>query len=250
MARGASDSLVLDIETVPDLARWHPPEAAPGSPAPAVFPPTWAHRVIVVGYARFDGADRLISHGVIATPENVTDADGTERSLIEGLTAAIGSGPRRPILVTYNGRGFDLPVLALRALCHGVALPWYYRDRNVRARHSDDGHLDLCDWLADHGAIRAGSLDALARLVGLPGKGEIDGAHVEPLYRAGDLAAIEAYCVRDVVQTAFLYLRVKLLQGRLDRAAYRARATALLAQVGAAIPGAVRERLLLADTDG
>jgi hypothetical protein len=129
-----------------------------------------------------------------------------------------------------------------------VSVPWYYRDRNVRSRHSDEGHLDLCDYLADHGAVRAGSLDAIARLVGLPGKGAIDGSQVEGLYRAGELAAIERYCVRDVVQTAFVYLRVRLLQGKLDRASYRARATALLDQIGG-FEGVARERLLL-DTAG
>ena len=58
-------------------------------------------------------------------------------------------------------------------------MPWYYRDRSVRHRYSQDGHIDLCDWLADHGAARSSSLDALARLIGLPGKVGVDGSQIE-----------------------------------------------------------------------
>ena len=48
MARTPSaDYLILDIETVPDSERWVRPELPHGESA---FPPTWAHRIIVVGY--------------------------------------------------------------------------------------------------------------------------------------------------------------------------------------------------------
>ena len=247
VARAGSDALVLDLETVPDEDRWSPPKGPEGAPSP--FPPNWAHRIVVIGYARLDRDDALIDHGVIASTGDTADA--RERTLIEGLSRAIDRGPARARLVTFNGRGFDLPVIALRALGHGVALPWYYGDRNVRARHHDEGHLDLCDWLADHGATRTGSLDAIARLVGLPGKQGVDGSQVEGLYRAGDLAAIEHYCLRDVAQTAFLYLRFRLLQGRIDRAQYAHRAAALFdafaigGRVAAVLEGAQRDRLLL-----
>jgi len=109
-----------------------------------------------------------------------------------------------------------------------VPLAWYYRERGVRYRYSEEGHIDLCDWLADHGATRSGSLDAVARLFGLPGKVGVDGSQVEGLYRAGQLAKIQAYCLADVVQTAFILLRFRLLQGVLSPTAYVDAATALL----------------------
>ena len=115
--------------------------------------------------------------------------DERERALLEDFSRFVGRA--RPVLVTYNGRSFDLPVIALRSLCHGVSLGWYYREQNVRYRYSEEGHLDLCDWLADHGATRSGSLDAIARLIGLPGKVGVDGSQVEGLYRAGQLASIQ-----------------------------------------------------------
>ena len=136
------------------------------------------------------------------------------------------------MLVTYNGRRFDLNVLALRALCHGVPLGWYYRDPALRERANEERHLDLCDALADHGAARSSSLDALAKLIGLPGKLGVDGSQVDGLYARGELAAIASYCLADVAQTALLFLRYRVLQGRLTLEAYRAAARSLLAGLG------------------
>ncbi|MBK9032693.1 MAG: ribonuclease H-like domain-containing protein [Myxococcales bacterium] len=210
--------LVLDLETVPDTTRWSRPELTPGVEAP--FPPTWAHRIIVIGCLWLDRDYRLRRLGVIG------DDRADEQHVLVELSRWIGRA--KPVLVTYNGRAFDLPVIALRSLCHGVPLAWYYRERGVRYRYSEEGHIDLCDWLADHGATRSGSLDAVARLFGLPGKIGVDGSQVEGLYRAGQLAKIQAYCLADVVQTAFVLLRFRLLQGVLAPAAYVDAATALL----------------------
>jgi 3'-5' exonuclease len=215
--------LVLDLETVPDTTRWTRPELPPGVEGP--FPPTWAHRIIVVGCLWLGKDYRLRRLGVIGDQSGDDKAD--ERQILVELSRFIGRA--KPVIVTYNGRAFDLPVIALRSLRHGVPLAWYYRERGVRYRYSEEGHIDLCDWLADHGATRSGSLDAVARLFGLPGKVGVDGSQVEGLYRAGQLPRIQAYCLADVVQTAFVLLRFRLLQGVLAPAAYRATAEALLA---------------------
>jgi len=141
-------------------------------------------------------------------------------------------------------------VIALRALCHGVSLAWYYREKNVRSRYSEEGHLDLCDWLADHGATRSGSLDAVARLIGLPGKTGVDGSQVAAMYAAGQLDAIQRYCLSDVAQTALLLLRFRLLQGGLAVDEYQAATRALLdalavdGRVGDVASGANRAHLI------
>ncbi|HEX8112877.1 MAG TPA: ribonuclease H-like domain-containing protein [Kofleriaceae bacterium] len=257
MARTPSaEYLILDIETVPDTDRWQRPDLAnSGEPA---FPPTWAHRIIVIGCLWLGHDYRLKRFGVIGgepvtgaapgdapgdrpgdTPGDTRGApsgpsagaagaaaDHRERALLEDFSRFVGRA--RPVLVTYNGRSFDLPVIVMRSLCHAIALPWYYRDRDVRYRYSAEGHLDLCDWLAEHGAARAGKLDAIARLIGLPGKLGVDGSQVEGLYRAGQLASIQSYCLADVAQTALLFLRFRLLQGQIAPATYRERTTALL----------------------
>ena len=130
-------------------------------------------------------------------------------------------------LITFNGRGFDLPVLETRALRHGLSLPRYFAAGENRStyrgsRYSDAYHIDLCDFLSNFGAAyRRNSLNVLAKLIGLPGKYTIAGEDVEYLFRQGRLKEINQYCMTDVLQTFLLFLRVELLRGKLDAAGYR-----------------------------
>jgi predicted PolB exonuclease-like 3'-5' exonuclease len=162
-------------------------------------------------------------------------------------------GRWRPQVVTWNGRGFDLPVLALRALRFGLNFGWYYRGEGYRYRFSEEGHLDLCDVISDHGAARMTSLDGAARTIGLPGKGSVDGSQVEGLYNAGQIETLRRYCLSDVAQTAFLFLRYRLVAGELERDGYRHAASAMLAALetdgrfGTLLDGVDRKRLLLSD---
>jgi predicted PolB exonuclease-like 3'-5' exonuclease len=98
------------------------------------------------------------------------------------------------------------------------------------------------------------SLHGAARLIGLPGKEEgIDGSQVEGLYRAGQIEILRQYCLSDVAQTAFVFLRTRLLVGEIDRPTYTRVATDLLAAIEAdgrlarMVAHADRDRLLLAD---
>ena len=250
MPRPPKSYLVLDIETIPDAQLWtcpagdRPPghgqrAAEPGGERP--FPPTYAHRVIVIGCLWLDHDYRLKRFGLIG--EGAPDPED-ERGILEDFSTFVGR--HRPALVTYNGRTFDMPVLALRSLHCGVPMPWYYRDRSLRHRYSEAGHIDLCDWLADHGAARSSSLDALARLIGLPGKTGVDGSQIEGMFQAGLLARIQDYCLSDVVQTALLFLRFRLLQGVLDRGSYRRAVSALTGD----LKGDARLAPLLREIDG
>ncbi len=130
-------------------------------------------------------------------------------------------------LVTFNGRGFDLPVLETCALKYGLSLPRYFGNGQARqtyrgSRYADTYHIDLCDFLSNFGAVyRRGSLDLLAKLIGLPGKYIIEGGDVEYLYRQGRLKEINQYCMTDVLQTYLLLLRVELLRGNLSAGDYR-----------------------------
>ncbi len=129
-------------------------------------------------------------------------------------------------LVTFNGRGFDLPVLETRALKYGLPLSRYFGTGQNRGayrgnRYSDLYHLDLCDYLSNFGAVpRRGSLDLLSKLIGLPGKYTIAGEDVEYLHRQGRQKEINQYCITDVLQTYLLMLRVELLRGKLAPAGY------------------------------
>jgi predicted PolB exonuclease-like 3'-5' exonuclease len=237
---GGPTTLVLDIETVPDLDLYTPPEAVVGADRP--FPPLYACRPVVIGVIWLDEELACKRIGII----------GEDRSEAEMMTDFAEFMARfQPRLVTWNGRSFDLPALALRALRHGVDFGWYYRGNGYRYRFSEEGHLDLGDVLADFGAARMTSLDGAARLIGLPGKVGVDGSQVEGLFRAGQIDAIRRYCLADVAQTSFVLLRYKLVSGDIDRATYRRIAGALLSaleadgRLTALSAGIDRDRLLL-----
>ena len=121
------------------------------------------------------------------------------------------------VLVSFNGRGFDLPVLELQALRWGCSAPRYFGERDgFRARYGR--HFDLHDFLSNGGAARLrGGFDLIAKVSGLPGKIGTSGADVQGLWEAGNNAEIHRYCRRDVIQTYFLFLRVEQLCGRLSR---------------------------------
>lgn len=240
--------LVLDIETIPDAEVHTPPAPPPGAERPErpPFPPLFACRPVVIGVMWLDETFVCKRMGTIGEGKN-------EGEMLADFADFVAK--RRPHLVTWNGRGFDLPVLALRALRHGVSLPWYYQDREYRYRYSTEGHLDLCDFLSDHGAARMTSLSGAARLIGLPGKDGVDGSQVEAMFAAGQIEELRAYCLSDVTQTAFLFLRYRLLVGQIDRATYRQAATALLATIESdgrlarLVAGVDRPRLLLSDRE-
>ncbi len=208
--------LVLDIETVPDHDLYAHPEVPSGTERP--FPPLYAHKPIVIGVLWLDEQYLFRRLGVIG--------EGRDEA---GMLADFAQFAEqyRPHLVTYNGRSFDLPVIALRCLRYGLTMRFFYQDRDYRYRFSDTGHIDLYDFLSEHGAARIGSLDAIARVMGLPGKVGVDGSQVEGLYNAGQLPAIKNYCLADVAQTSFLFLRYRLLQGALDTTGYKRAANAL-----------------------
>ncbi len=211
----ARSFLVLDIETVadPDLV-W---DAAVDG-----FPPAPFHQVAALGVLWLDRAYKFQKLGAFG---GESDATPDEALVLQEFSDFVGK--RNPTMVTFNGRRFDLPVLANRMLKHGVSFPAYYTNRDYRYRYSDEGHIDLADLLTDYGASRMPSLDALAQLVGMPGKMEVDGSKVQSMYEHGKHAEIRDYCLHDVVQTTFVFLRGELLRGRLDREAYRDRAGAL-----------------------
>ncbi len=122
-------------------------------------------------------------------------------------------------LVTFHGKGFDLPVLELRSLKLGLSVPsWFASGRQA----GPDDHQDLFELLTNGGHAPSASLDLYAKLVGLPGKQGMAGKDVATLYASGALATIAGYCMTDVVQTWLLYLRYRLLEGTLAPAAYAA----------------------------
>lgn len=137
-----------------------------------------------------------------------------------------------PQLVSWNGGGFDLPVLHYRGLIHKVDAPRYWdqgegdyhdsRDfkwNNYLSRYHSR-HLDLMDLLALYSGRANAPLDELAKLMGFPGKLGMDGSAVWSQWLAGEIDAIRDYCETDVVNTYLVFLRFQKMRGVMSASEY------------------------------
>jgi predicted PolB exonuclease-like 3'-5' exonuclease len=116
-------------------------------------------------------------------------------------------------LVTFNGRGFDIPLLELAAFTHGIEARDYYL-----ARDRYRGPLDLTDWFTNYGACDfSGGLDLLAKLLGKPGRVDASGERAYGLYREGKLQEINDDCLCGALDTYFVFLRTRILTGDITR---------------------------------
>ncbi len=215
--------LVFDIETVPDKTLWTPEPPKPRSRKKTdEFPPLYAHRPIAIGFMVLaDDTYEILHFGVVGT----TTYGDDEAALIAAWSGWVQQ--LTPTLVSFNGRAFDIAVLQLRSIKHGVSLGWHNKD--YRNRYGEQ-HIDLFEQVTSFGMVgRSGfSLSNMSALIGLPPKGENDGSKVAGLFAEGKAAEIEAYCGQDVVRSAFLFLRYQLMRGRLSIDAYRGVATSLI----------------------
>lgn len=153
---------------------------------------------------------------------------GDERSAEKDLIERFFEGLDKftPDLVSWNGTGFDLPVLHYRSLLHGITAARYWEtgDNDPSFRFSNYlsrfhwRHLDLMDVLSGFQGRGRASLDAVATLLRLPGKLGMNGSRVWEVYLAGGLSRIRNYCETDVLNTYLVYLRLQLLRGHLNSA--------------------------------
>lgn len=128
---------------------------------------------------------------------------------------------RKATLVSFNGRGFDIPLLELAALRYGLSIPAWYNVaartfEQPRNRYNVEAHCDLQELLTNHGATRfTGGLNLVANLLGKPGKMDVQGCMVQDMYEQQRYEDINAYCRCDVLDTYFVFLRSRVLLGQL-----------------------------------
>ena len=128
---------------------------------------------------------------------------------------------RRPTFVSFNGRGFDLPLLELAAFRFGLNLSTWFATtaktyEQPRNRYNTNAHIDLCDFLTNFGATRfTGGLNLAANILGKPGKMDVQGDMVQDMFDAGRLSEINDYCRCDVLDTYFVFLRSRVILGQL-----------------------------------
>jgi len=226
--------LVFDIETVPDVAGLRRARLVPGELCDADvldwftqqrraqtgsdFVPNHLQKIVAIACALRDGAGLKIAS--VGNPED-DEPELIRRffDLVEKLT---------PQLVSWNGSGFDLPVLNYRALIHGVSAArfWDWGDDDREFKYNSylgryhTRHLDLMDVLAMYQPRGSAGLDAMARLCGFPGKVGMDGSEVHAAVQQGRLDDVRRYCETDVMNTYLVYLRFRLLRGELTAGEY------------------------------
>ncbi len=225
--------LVFDIETIPDvdgLRRLNdlPSELSDDEVAELAFQQRRAKT----------GNDFLQLHlqrvvtisCVLRTSEGLNVWSLSEPKLSEGeIIQRFFDGIEKftPQIISWNGSGFDLPVLHYRGMLHGVTAPRYWdlgdgdyadsRDfkwNNYISRYHMR-HLDLMDLLALYNPRGNAPLDDLAKLYGFPGKLGMDGGKVWEAFQGGKIAEIRDYCETDVINTYLVFNRFRRMRGEL-----------------------------------
>jgi 3'-5' exonuclease len=233
--RSMTPVLVFDLETVPDvvgLRRVHNVPNAVDDEGLLLwiaqqrraqsgndFLPLQFQRVVAISCAlRGEGTTfRVWSLGEPSDPE-----PDLLRRFLDGIERYT------PQLVSWNGSGFDLPVLHYRAMVHGISAAryWDWGDDDKDFRYNNylnryhTRHLDLMDVLSAFQLRTAAGLDTMARLCGFPGKVGMDGSAVHAAVMAGEIDSVRRYCETDVMNTYLLYLRFQLLRGAMNAAEY------------------------------
>ncbi len=221
----------FDIETVPDVdfgrRMWDLDGLSDEDVATAMmfkrqqqtgndFLPLHQHRIVAISVAlRTKDTFRVWSLG---------EEESDEAELVQRFFAGIDR--YTPDLVSWNGSGFDLPVLHYRALKHDIQAARYWEtgdsDREFRFNNYQSRfhwrHVDLMDVLAGFQMRGRASLDQTAVLLGYPGKLGMSGDKVWDRYREGGIRDIRDYCETDVINTWLVYLRFEFMRGNLDKA--------------------------------
>jgi len=227
--------LVFDIETIPDIEGGQRIYDLKGlddkSTAKAMFHlrmqktgddflPLHLQRIVAISVV-YRGMGDDMGHEV--SVKSLGDENSSEAELLNLFFDQIEE--RTPTLVSWNGSGFDLPVIHYRTLKNSVSAPGYWEkgENNSAFRHDNylsryhDRHTDLKDVLASYNNDATASLDDISTLLGFPGKIGMDGSQVWDEYQAGNLGGIRNYCETDVLNTYLVYLRYELMRGELNK---------------------------------
>ncbi len=227
--------LVFDIETVPDVEAGRRLHGLDGLSDKDVARVMFQKRREQTGDSDFlrHHLHRVVAISVVlrradsVSVWSLGEANADEAEIIRRFYDGIEK--YTPTLVSWNGSGFDLPVLHYRALRHRISAPRYwetgaddqsFRWNNYLSRFHER-HTDLMDVLSAYQPRATAPLDEIAQLLGLPGKMGHSGAEVWEQFQQGNLEGIRNYCEADVLNTYLVYLRYELMRGNLDDAGYR-----------------------------
>ncbi|UNU74075.1 3'-5' exonuclease [Moraxella nasovis] len=216
--------LVFDIETIPDTVTGKKlyPELAGLSEADTLsalmalrqsevgnsFMQHPLHKIACLSFLWFDEGQ--------FTLKSLSLDSRDERSILSTFLRAFD---KKPIIVSWNGSGFDLPVLLYRMTHHHIdASPIMnagFKQNDYLNRYSEK-HVDLMDKFSFGVWSNKQKLDTIASLCGFAGKGDLDGSQVVPMVLKNQWHKLTNYCESDVINTWFIYLRWLVLTGKMD----------------------------------
>lgn len=227
--------LAFDIETVPDTDGYRRIEGLGDLPDEDVARAMYHRRRQETGsefvrlhLQRVVAISCVLRRGDELQVWSLGETTSAERELITRFFDGINR--LTPTLVSWNGSGFDLPVLHYRALVNGVPCARYwdtgdddqaFRWNNYLSRFHWR-HVDLMDVLSGFQGRATAPLDEIAQLIGAPGKLGMDGSKVWDAFLAGDIGGIRAYCETDALNTWLVHLRFERMRGRIDDARFAA----------------------------
>lgn len=222
-------TLVFDIETIPDIDGGRRLYGLEGLGDEAVAEAMFLIRREKIGsdFLPFH-LHKIIAISIVLSTEkkliirSLGEKDNSEKNLIQQFFDGIEH--YSPILVSWNGSAFDLPVLHHRALLNLVRATYYSEtgENDSRFRYNNylnryhERHTDLMDVLSAYQGRGGVPLDEFSVLMGFPGKMGMSGDKVFEHYQKNDLASIQHYCETDVLNTYLIYLHYQLFRGKIS----------------------------------
>ena len=225
--------LVFDIETIPDVESGRKLYELDNLSDDEVSQAMFALRRAKVGHEFLPHyLQKIVAISLVFSSHkqlkvwSLGDTTSNEVELIQRFFNGIDQ--KTPTLVSWNGSGFDLPVLHYRALYHGISAPTYWESgENQQAFKWNNylnrfhfRHLDLMDVLAGYQNKAFAPLDEIASMLGFPGKMGMSGAKVWSEYQKGNINGIRNYCETDVLNTYCVYLKFELMRSNLSQDEY------------------------------
>ncbi len=223
---------IFDCETIPDVELVKKEYKVSGSDLDIInqafeiqkeksgnsFLPIAFHKVVTISAVITDNDFNFLKVG--SFPRDLTDTE--EIDILKNFLGFIDS--KKPKLVSFNGNGFDIPMLFLRGMKYNLSCKAFFNSdkwEGYRSRYSEKKNLDLLDSLAHFGAVRGLKLDTVCSMSGIPGKFDVSGNQVHELFYEDKLNEIIDYCESDVLNTYWVMLKYEILKGNLNLVNYK-----------------------------
>lgn len=223
---------IFDCETIPDVELVKKEFGVNGSDLEVMqqafeiqekksgssFLPIAFHRVVTISAVITDDNFNFLKVG--SFPKDLINID--EVDILKNFLGFIDS--KKPKLVSFNGNGFDLPMLFLRAMKYNLSCKSFFDSdkwEGYRSRYSEKKNLDLLDSIKHFGAVKGLKLDTICSMSGVPGKFDVSGNQVHELFCEDKLNEIIDYCESDVLNTYWVMLKYEILKGNLNLIDYK-----------------------------